>query len=357
MNIKIPGQTPGDTAMTIAGLGPHGERAVPADQIQLTETNAAQARARRFSVALVLHTTTSDWSKQELAGIAATLGLYSAALVEVVDCNFDVDLQVAALDRLAREPVDAVISIPIGNARVAAAHRALTQSERKLVLLDNAPTGLLPGTDYASVVSTDNFGLGQSCAEMLSPHIPQGGAAGILGYGIDFFATHERENAFRKWMGTNRPDVTLVRERFADLEGAGPAALAMVEKTPGLSGIFAVWDVPAMKAVRALAQHGIDIPITTVDLGNEVALDMARQGMIKGVGAQLPHDQGSAAARVILAALLGLPVPPWVALAGRQVTPSDVIEAYQVIWHLPAPKAIIESARASMAAQIQDAGD
>jgi ribose transport system substrate-binding protein len=130
-----------------------------------------------------------------------------------------------------------------------------------------------------------------------------------------------------------------------------------VEKTPGLSGIFAVWDVPAMKAVRALAQHGIDIPITTVDLGNEVALDMARQGMIKGVGAQLPHDQGSAAARVILAALLGLPVPPWVALAGRQVTPSDVIEAYQVIWHLPAPKAIIESARASMAAQIQDAGD
>jgi ribose transport system substrate-binding protein len=357
MNIKIPGQTPGDTAMTIAGLGPHGERAVPADQIQLTETNAAQARARRFSVALVLHTTTSDWSKQELAGIAATLGLYSAALVEVVDCNFDVNLQVAALDRLAREPVDAVISIPIGNARVAAAHRALTQSERKLVLLDNAPTGLLPGTDYASVVSTDNFGLGQSCAEMLSPHIPQGGAAGILGYGIDFFATHEREIAFRKWMGTNRPDVTLVRERFADLEGAGPAALAMVEKTPGLSGIFAVWDVPAMKAVRALAQHGIDIPITTVDLGNEVALDMARQGMIKGVGAQLPHDQGSAAARVILAALLGLPVPPWVALAGSQVTPSDVIEAYQVIWHLPAPKAIIESARASMAAQIQDAGD
>ena len=357
MNIKIPGQTPGDTAMTIAGLGPHGERAVPADQIQLTETNAAQARARRFSVALVLHTTTSDWSKQELAGIAATLGLYSAALVEVVDCNFDVDLQVAALDRLAREPVDAVISIPIGNARVAAAHRALTQSGRKLVLLDNAPTGLLPGTDYASVVSTDNFGLGQSCAEMLSPHIPQGGAAGILGYGIDFYATHEREIAFRKWMGTNRPDVTLVRARFADLEGAGPAALAMVEKTPGLSGIFAVWDVPAMKAVRALAQHGIDIPITTVDLGNEVALDMARQGMIKGVGAQLPHDQGSAAARVILAALLGLPVPPWVALAGRQVTPSDVIEAYQVIWHLPAPKAIIESARASMAAQIQDAGD
>lgn len=357
MNNKTPGKTPGDTAMSIAGLGPHGERAVPADQIQLTQADAAQARARRFSVAVVLHTTTSDWSKQELAGIAATLGLYSAALVEVVDCNFDVELQVAALARLAREPVDAVISIPIGNARVAEAHRTLTQSGRKLVLLDNAPTGMLPGTDYASVVSTDNFGLGQSCAAMLSTHIPQGGAAGILGYGIDFFATHEREIAFRKWMGNHRPDVALVRERFAELEGAGAAALAMVEKTPGLSGIFAVWDVPAMKAVRALTQSSIDIPLTTVDLGNEVALELARQGMIKGVGAQLPYDQGSAAARVTMAALLGLPVPPWVALAGREVTPSDVIEAYQVIWHLPAPKAIIDSVRTAMSAQVQDAGN
>ncbi|MFN4210883.1 MAG: substrate-binding domain-containing protein [Devosia sp.] len=341
--------------MSIAGLGPHGERAVPADQIQLSETDAINARARRFSVAVVLHTTTSDWSKQELAGIAATLGLHSAALVEVVDCNFDVDLQIAALARLARRPVDAVISIPIGNARVAAAHSALTQSGCKLVLLDNAPTGMLPGADYASVVSTDNFGLGQSCASMLSAHIPANGAAGILGYGIDFFATHEREIAFRKWMATHRPDVTLVRERFAELEGAGPAALAMVDKTPGLSGIFAVWDVPAMKAVRALAEQGIDIPITTVDLGNEVALDMARHGMIKGVGAQLPYDQGSAAARVTLAALLGLPVPPWVALAGREVTPSDVIEAYQVIWHLPAPRAIIDSVQTMASAKASDA--
>lgn len=333
--------------MSIAGLGPHGERAVPADQIHLTEPDAAKAKDQRFSVAVVLHTTSSDWSKQELAGIAATLGLHSAALVEVVDCNFDVEQQIAALTRLAVEPVDAVISIPIGNTRVAAAHRELTQSARKLVLLDNAPTGMLPGTDYASVVSTDNFGLGQSCASMLSDHIPPGGAAGILGYGVDFFATHQREIAFRKWMGIHRPDVTLVRERFSDLDGAGTAALEMFDRTPGLSGIFAVWDVPAMKAVRALAQRGLHIPMTTVDLGNEVALEMARRGMVKGVGAQMPYDQGSAAARVTLAALLGLAVPPWVALGGRGVTAFDVVEAYQVVWHQPAPRAIIESLRES----------
>ncbi|MDC9825366.1 hypothetical protein PRN20_16670 [Devosia sp. ZB163] len=65
----------------------------------------------------------------------------------------------------------------------------------------------------------------------------------------------------------------------------------------------------------------------------------------------MPYDQGSAAARVTLAALLGLPVPPWVALSGRKVTQSDVIEAYQVIWHSPAPKAIIDSVRPTITAQ------
>ncbi len=341
----------GPTEMSIAGLGPHGERAVPAGQVHLTESEAAEARARRFTVAVVLHTTTSDWSKQELAGIAATLGHYSAAVVEVVDCNFDIDLQIAALARLALRPLDAIISIPIGNTRVAAAHRDLTQSGRKLVLLDNAPTGMLPGTDYASVVSTDNFGLGQSCASMLSAYIPANGVAGILGYGTDFFATHEREIAFRKWMSIHRPDVALVRERFAELDGAGQAALAMMDKTPGLSGIFAVWDVPAIKAVWALAERGLEVPITTVDLGNDVALEMARHGMIKGVGAQLPYDQGSAAARVTIAALLGLQVPPWVALAGREVRPFDVIEAYQVVWHMPAPKIMIDSVRTTATVQ------
>lgn len=46
-----------------------------------------------------------------------------------------------------------------------------------------------------------------------------------------------------------------------------------------------------------------------------------------------------------MAPALGTPVPPWVTLAGRRVTAFDVIEAYQVIWHLPAPKAILESLR------------
>jgi len=49
--------------MSTIGLGPHGEKAFPADRLVLTDAEAALARAGRFSAAVVLHTTKSDWSR------------------------------------------------------------------------------------------------------------------------------------------------------------------------------------------------------------------------------------------------------------------------------------------------------
>lgn len=331
--------------MSITGLGPHGERAVPADQVTVSEADADAARQRRFSVAIVLHTTGSDWAKEELAGIVTTLGRYGAAAVEVVDCGFDAEMQVAALERLAHEAVDAVVSIPIGSNRVAQAHRTISAAGKKLLLLDNAPAGMLPGTDYVSVISTDNFGLGQIGAELLAPHVPYGGTVGILAYGIDFFATHEREIAFRKWIGAHRPDLTLVRGKFADVAQAGATAADLLESHSQLAGMFAVWDVPATAACAAIRAAGRSMPITTVDLGNNVARELAKGEIIQGIAAQQPFEQGIAAGIATILGLLGREPPPWIALPGLAVTVDNVVEAYQVVWRAPAMADLIRARR------------
>jgi ribose transport system substrate-binding protein len=329
--------------MSITGLGPHGERAVPAGQVTVSEADAEAARQRRFSVAIVLHTTISDWAKEELAGIVMTLGRYGAAVVDVVDCGFDADRQVAALDRLAGEPVDAVVSIPIGSNRVAEAHKAVSAAGKKLLLLDNAPTGMLPGTDYVSVISADNFGLGQIGAELLAPHVPRSGTVGILAYGIDFFATHEREIAFRKWMGAHRPDLTLVRGKFADVTEAGATTAELLKNHSQLAGLFAVWDVPAIAACAAIRAAGKTMPMTTVDLGNEVAAELANAELIKGIAAQQPFDQGIAAGVATILGLLDREPPAWIALPGLGVTADNVVEAYQLVWRAPAPTDLIRA--------------
>ena len=327
--------------MSIRGLGPHGERTSSFLRLDLTEREADIIRDGHFTVAIVLHTTTSDWSKQQIAGITRTLGQYSTAVVEVVDCEFNANVQIAALKRLAKESHSAIISIPVGSASVSEAHRIASSSGTKLVLLDNAPIGLLPGIDYVSVVSADNFGLGQIAAELLSVHLQPDCVAGIISYGIDFFATHQRDIAFRKWMETNRPDVSLKTARFTDVNLVAPVIDGFVVANANLAGLFAVWDAPAVQAVSALRARSRFLPITTIDLGNKAAIEMADGGMIKGIGAQQPYDQGINAAIAALQALVGRTPPAWIALPGISVTPKNLIEAYQTVWHAPAPRTLI----------------
>src|SRR5579871_889212 len=110
--------------MISTGLGPHGEKPFPADKLAISEEDAALAREGRFAVAIVLHTTASDWSRELWAGAAATLDLYRATVFEVVDYNFEREKQNAALARLAQSSVHAVISLPVAATGVRDAHLA-----------------------------------------------------------------------------------------------------------------------------------------------------------------------------------------------------------------------------------------
>ena len=331
--------------MSIAGLSPHGERAVPFEHVKLSDADEAVARERKFKVAVVLHTTESDWSRQQMAGIVATLGRCAAAVVDVVDCQFRADKQIEALRRLVDDAPDAIISIPIGNTLVADPHYQISRAGIKLVLIDNVPTGLLPGTNYTSVVSADNFGLGQVSASLLSDHVPHGSTVGMLTYGVDFFVTNEREIAFRKWMAAERPDIVLQQQKFANVADTGRATADLLDTHPDCRGLFVVWDEPAMQAVPVLRKRSLTLPVTTVDLGNDAAIELADGTLIKGIGAQQPYDQGKAAATAALLALVGQQPPAWIALPGLAVTRQNVIESYQVVWHAPAPQALIAACR------------
>ena len=331
--------------MSITGLGPHGEKAASPLALKLPDADGAEAAARRFTVAVVLHTGRSDWARQQLAGLSSVLGQYQSAIVEMIDCGFEPKAQIEAFARLTAGKIDAIISIQLGNEAVADAHRLVHAAAKRLVLLDNAPTGLTPGRDYVCVVSADNFGLGEIAAQLLAAHVGTDQTVGMLTYGVDFFATNEREIAFRKWLAKHRPDVKTVQSKFPSLDQVHDCAVKLLAGPTPLAGLFAVWDEPAMIAVKAIEAAGLSVPVTTIDLGNAVATNMVRGGLIKAIGAQKPYDQGKAAASATLLSLLGRDLPSWIALPGLAVTRDNVVEAYQSVWHAPAPTELLEARR------------
>jgi ribose transport system substrate-binding protein len=332
-----------ETIMPITGLGPHGEIAQSPDRLRISAEDAERARQGKFRVAVVLHTTKSDWAKQHLVGIAKTLGDHGAAIIEVVDCNFNAATQNSSFERLIQSKPDAIISLPIGNTVMADAYRKASKAGIKLVLLDNVPTGLLPGRDYVSLISADNFGLGQIGAELLSPHVAANAEVGILSYRKDFYATNEREIAFRRWIETKRPDLIVRQGEFSEPSQAGETLKQLLERHPILSGVFAVWDEAAIPALAMMQTNGKALPMTTVDLGEEAAQALAEGTIMKGVGSQRPYDQGVAAARATLLSLIERQPPPWLALPGLAVSRENIIESYQVIWHMPPPPKLVKA--------------
>ncbi|MEZ7813403.1 MAG: substrate-binding domain-containing protein [Paracoccaceae bacterium] len=329
--------------MSITGLGPHGERAAPPSRITLSGADIDTARDGRFTVAVVLHTVESDYSKQTLSGIVGTLGNCATRVTEVVDCGFSPELQVSALERLSREPLDAIISIPVDNVAVADAHRLVSAAGKRLILHDNVPTGLLPGSDYTTLISADNFGLGLIGAELLSPFVDDGREVVILTYGVDFYATNERELAFGRWMRNNRPKVKVRTHRFSSLETVRETTRNLLGTHPALAGMFVVWDTPAMDAVSVLKDLGTSLPVTTVDLGRSAAISLAVDSPIIGIAAQQPYLQGVATAQAAILSMLGRTVPGWIALPGLAVTRQNVVESYQLVWNAAAPSEILET--------------
>jgi ribose transport system substrate-binding protein len=328
----------------VSGLGPHGEFPAPPDELRLSAAAAERIAASRFSVAVVLHSLSSDWSQLQLAGIRTTLERYGASLVDVIECGFQSATQIAAIEPLLEQPPDAIISIPVDTLRSADVHRRISEADVKLVLMDNAPIGMVARKDYVSVVSADNFGNGEIAAEILADHVMDRGTVLIAGYGVDFPVTNERELGFSKWLGERRPDIHISRVEFADPEEAGNEVALYLGQRPAPHGLFAVWDRPALLVLETLRAAGLEIPMATVDLGMDIAREIARGGPVKGGGAQLPFDQGVAEATAAIMALAGDEPPPWIALPAMAVTRQNVVEAYRTVWHEAPPGDLVDVA-------------
>ncbi len=97
-----------------------------------------------------------------------------------------------------------------------------------------------------------------------------------------------------------------------------------------------------MHAARTAGRD--DLTITTVDLGFNVALEIARGGLIFGLGAQRPFEQGMKEAELAAYGLLGKKAPAYVALPSLSVSKANVLDAWESVYHRPPPQELLMAA-------------
>jgi ribose transport system substrate-binding protein len=354
-----PGATPSAAggAATLAEMegqvfstGPQGESPTAASEVMLTEEELAEIQGMGATAAIVMHYSGDDWSAAQIAGLRDQFGKMGIEVIAETDAGFQPETQVSDIETiLARNP-NIIVSIPTDPVATASAYRQAVEQGVKLVFMDNVPQGFTPGEDYVSVVSADNYGNGIVSAHLMAEALGGEGQVGIVYFSADFFVTQQRHDAFKATIEENYPNIEIFEEQgIAAPDFAGQAdqvASAMLTRNADLDGIWAVWDVPAEGVINAIRTAGRenDVVVTTIDLGQNVAISLAQGGIVKGLGAQRPFDQGVTEAKLAGYGLLGKEAPPFVALPALPVTRENVLEAWQEVYHQDPPQALQDAA-------------
>ena len=378
----------------IVGPSQAGDLASDPALAWLTDEECAAAKEQGFRIGIVMQTMNIEWSTEQVRGVTDGLARCGGEVIAVTNPDFMVEKQIGQIDDMILLKPDAIISIPVDDVATAASYRKIQQAGIKLVMMDNVPAGLKHKEDYQTVVSSDSQGLGavsaltaeayktiaeagiklilmhqvpqgltypddyqavispdnqgngQVAAQMLAAHIPQDGVVGIVDFGVDFFTTNERTRRVKSWFAENRADVTIKQVDFVDTTRAGDAASSFLTANPDIDGMWVVWDAPAMQVAAELRAQGKDIPITTIDLGIQAGVELAKCGLVKGIAAQQPYDQGVAEAEAALQVLLGNQPPPWIVLPAVPVLPSNLTESYRVVFHEDPPPELLDACKA-----------
>ena len=326
----------------VLSTGPNGEEASSVDTVQVTDAQVAQVKAMGATAAIVMHYGGNDWSTAQIAGLKSEFGRLGIKVVATTDANFKPEQQVSDLETVSAQHPNVIVSIPTDPVATASAYRAAAQAGAKLVFMDNVPKGFVAGTDYVSMVSADNYGNGVVSAHLLAKSLGGSGKIGVIYHNADFFVTQQRYDGFKKTIASDYPGISIVADQgIAGPDFAGDAqsaANAMLSQHPDLNAIWAVWDVPAEGVMAAARNAGrADLKIATQDLGLNVAIALAKDQLVVGLGAQRPFDQGVTEARLAALSLIGQQTPAYVALPALPVTHANVLDAWKQVYHSDPP--------------------
>jgi ribose transport system substrate-binding protein len=332
----------------VLSLGPNGETPSGFETTEVSEEDLATIKAGKFTAAIVMHYGGNDWATAQVEGLKSEFARLGIEVVAVTDADFKPEKQVSDIETVMALKPDIIISIPTDPVATAAAYKKAAAAGIKLVFMDNVPAGMVGGKDYVSVVSADNKGNGVVSAHLMAKALNGKGNIGLIYHDADFFVTKQRYEGFKETL-SQYPDITIVEEKGIggpDFAGdAQAAATALLTKHPDLAGIWGVWDVPAEGIMAAARESGrLDLKIATQDLGTNVAIQLAKNELIVGLGAQRPFDQGIAEARLGALAKIGKTgLPNFVAMGALPVSHDNVLEAWKTVYSVDAPAVVTDA--------------
>lgn len=326
--------------------GPFGEKASTLDCLQLTASEIEEIYRKKYTAVVSFHYTGKAYMDLIVKGMTEVFKGLGINIIATTDAHFDPQLQCRQLESLGMLKPDIVVGVPTDDTLTADAFRKCLGNS-KLIFMGHVPIGFQK-EEYVTCISVDDRAYGQYIAQSLVENMQHRGLhnAGMLMRSGRFFSTNQRDASAEQLL-SEREDIKVCGAAYFELDGSAyNATLELMREHPEIEGLYVTWEEPAMEAVRALQELGrTDVILSTGDLEYQSALVLAGRGMIKGIAAQHPYEQGRAVALAAAISLLGRKVPTYITIEPTKITPANLLRAWKSIYHEDAPAEIGERLR------------
>lgn len=339
-----PGGTTTACDMSAKTVGPNGEPSTPAEQVSLTDEEAAKVKGMNLKMAM-LWAGAGPWYNALTAGATDEAKRLGIAIAATAEANFDPAKQATDVETAMALNPDIVLTLVVDPTSGAQAFKPVVDAKKALVFVDNGADGYKAGQQYVSVVTGDHLGLGRADADLMNKALGGSGAIGYIFHDAVFYVTNNRDREFKRVVECQYPNIKIVAEQGFTEEGKTEAiASAMLTQHPEIRAIYVAWDTAAEGVVAAIRAAGrTDVKVITIDLGATNDLDMAQGGIVYGKVADRPYEEGQKMVDLAAYKILGKTAPPFVTVPTVVATRDTLVDAYRQSFGSQPPADVLEA--------------
>jgi len=238
----------------------------------------------------------------------------------------DAAQQIGVVQQFISEGVNGIVLAPLDATALLAPVQSATGKKIPVVIFDSALNGQV-GTDFVSLVATDNKKGGNVAGEELARVMGNKGKVVLLRYGVGSASTEQREAGFLESLAKH-PDIQVIdKDHYAGATVGEAQKMSenLLDKLKEADGIFCPNESSTQGMLNVLVANGLAGNKKFVGFDTSSSLLQAlNDGHIQALVAQNPRNMGYLAVTTLVKHIKGEQQPPYVDTGCALVTKENL---------------------------------
>ena len=280
-----------------------------------------------YTIGLSMHFMRDDYALNCVDAVKAVAAKYPGSTVVATDANANPPKQLADMENLIAQGVDAIIVVPFDEKAILPAIETANQKNIPVIAITYIPNAKVATT----VAASGDFENGKATGKLLVKKMGGKGKLAVIDLGFSLWRIDQRIEGFMEAIkGTGIQIVA--RQSGADQADIQNKVSSILTANPDLNAVWATFSNQIVAASDALrAANRKDVFLSGID-ADKAIIERIKEGWITGTAAQFPKEHGRLAAEAAFAVLQGKKVAEKYDVPVGIVTAENADEMSAKIW-------------------------